>query len=541
MRTPVLPATKKLVRKPTLLEFVQKTLRLPISLAQQTLLKAMTGQPLTARELAIFTLCTGRDAYTPRNYRQVTVVAGARSGKDSRVAAPRALYEALFAGHEKKLTKGERGLVALVAQDAEAAGIAFSYISGYLKANPVLDTQVAEYLARQVILKNGITIRCFPSTAASIRGYTIVAAILDELAYFRVEGAANSDEDIEVAVLRGMGTTQGPLVKISTPSGPFGVLYRDVKRAWGKDDPDLLVWKGSTELMNPSFPDLDTMARVMDPTRFAQEFLAEFATDLESFLSPAVIERCTDFGVTERPPDLTKYKYVAFVDLGGGGGDHSTLAIGHPETTPDLLRTGAASRQIVHDLSWGASRATSELGSIVPQMIEHIRRYHIERVYGDRYTGADGGWVAAEFRKHGIEYLTPEWTPANANEPAYADKSTIYAQVAPLFLTGNVRLLDTTYPLVKELALLERTPGSGGKDRIDHPRGSHDDYANSVCGMIHVVNGKGSLPRPMGMSLGTPKGGGPTALGGMPRVGAAVGGQAAHLGTLYRNPGQRFT
>jgi len=47
---------------------------------------------------------TGRDAYRPgHRFGEVTVVAGARAGKDSRIAAPIACYEAVFGGHERRL------------------------------------------------------------------------------------------------------------------------------------------------------------------------------------------------------------------------------------------------------------------------------------------------------------------------------------------------------------------------------------------------------------------------------------------------------
>lgn len=40
------------------------------------------------------------------------------------------------------------------------------------------------------------------------------------------------------------------LVKISTPYMKSGVLYDDFTRAYGQDDPDLLVWRASSPLMN---------------------------------------------------------------------------------------------------------------------------------------------------------------------------------------------------------------------------------------------------------------------------------------------------
>src|SRR6267143_7114316 len=96
--------------------------------AQRTLLKTIYGLPLDEHEQAIFRDCTGRATYTAQPFSEVTVIAGARAGKDSRIAAPIVVYEAVFGGHEQRVAKGEIATIVLVAQDAKAAGIAFNYI-----------------------------------------------------------------------------------------------------------------------------------------------------------------------------------------------------------------------------------------------------------------------------------------------------------------------------------------------------------------------------------------------------------------------------
>ena len=107
---------------PTIIEFVEdeNLLALSISPAQRTLLKSIYGLALTAEELDLWRRCTGRETYPGKAFAEVCVVAGARSGKDSRIAAPVAIYEALFGGHEKHLAPGERAVIPIVAQDSRA-------------------------------------------------------------------------------------------------------------------------------------------------------------------------------------------------------------------------------------------------------------------------------------------------------------------------------------------------------------------------------------------------------------------------------------
>jgi len=75
---------------------------------------------------------------------------------------------------------------------------------------------------------------------------------MDEVAFFRLEGQANADVEVQASVRRGMiafPTTR--LLKISTPYMRSGVLFEDHKRGFGQDDPDLLVWCATSLLMNP--------------------------------------------------------------------------------------------------------------------------------------------------------------------------------------------------------------------------------------------------------------------------------------------------
>jgi hypothetical protein len=90
---------------------------------------------------------------------------------------------------------------------------------------------------------------------------------------------------------------QTKLIKISTAYMRSGVLYDDFRRGFGHDNPDMLVWRESSLLMNPSLrAERLERERRLDPLRFAREYDAEFTDDLESFIaasaSPAPQPRC---------------------------------------------------------------------------------------------------------------------------------------------------------------------------------------------------------------------------------------------------------
>src|SRR5262249_14357336 len=148
--------------------------------------------------------CTGRDTYPSEPFAEVTVIAGARSGKDSRIAAPIVVYEALFGGHERHLSRGERGVIPLVAQDQRATKIAFGYIRDYRSRGALLTPMTVDVRASEIVLTTGLTIACFPCTLRSLRGWSIPAGVMDELAFYRLEGQADSDVEVQASIRRGM-------------------------------------------------------------------------------------------------------------------------------------------------------------------------------------------------------------------------------------------------------------------------------------------------------------------------------------------------
>lgn len=447
---------------PTVMEFTTDPglLGLTISPAQETLLRATYGLPLTDEQFALYQECTGRTERPRGPFGEVTVIAGARSGKNSRVEEPMMLYEGLFGGHERYLAKGERGVIPLVAQDLRGTRVAFGYLKDYLLRSPVLASAVEEFYASEVVLTNRTAIPCFPCTLRSLRGWSNPAGGMSEVAFYRLEGQADSDAEIQASIRRGMlGFPSPRLVKTSTPYMKSGVLWSDFRQAWGQENPDLLVWRASTTLMNPSI----TAARLererrLDPLRFAREYEAEFAEDIDAFLPSAWVDDAVVAGRHELPPrqDVT---YIAAVDPSGGGADAFTLSIVHAEGTGSEAR-------VVQDVMKGWTRAGSNLAAVVADIARIVKAYGLIEVVGDRYAA---GWVRGAFQEQGITYCDAPKTKAEA-----------YLEVEPLFAQGRIELLDHPQ-LARELKILERRPRAGGKTQVDHPHGAHDDFGNALC------------------------------------------------------------
>ena len=426
-------------------------------------LKAAFGLPLDEAELQTFVTVAGSRVAPTARVRELWCVAGRRSGK-SRMAAAIAIYLALFTKH--KLARGEKGMCVIIAGSTAQAGTVFGYVRGFLEASPALAKEVAAVSRHEVTLRNGIVIAVHSNSFRTVRGRTLVACVMDEVAYWRDLDSALPDTETYSAVLPALATTNGMLVGISTPYRKLGLLHQKHRDHFGVDGDDVLVVQGGSAAFNPTLSTavIETQ-RAADPTAASSEWDATFRTDISAYLDDELIDAAVEHG---RPPELPPrggVHYQAFTDASGGtGGDSYTLSIAHKDNVGrvivDVLRGTSGGKFDPHATTWGYS--------------ELLKQYGIRSVTGDFY-GAE--WVASTWQANGINYARSEQS-----------KSELYLEAVPLFTRGLIRLPDHAR-LLRELRLLERHTHRSGRDTVDHPKGGRDDHANSVCGAAVLVSG----------------------------------------------------
>ena len=429
-------------------------------------LLAAFGLPLDAKQQEIFASVAGGRKPPAQRVNELWAVACRRSGK-SRIAALIAVFLALFVRY--RLAPGETGMVAVVSASVDQAAMVFGYIKGFLEASPALRKEIANIKAREIELKNGIVITVHSSSYRTVRGRTLVAAILDEVSFFRDESSATPDIETYRAIMPSLvrpGET-GMLVGISTPYRRLSLLNQKHRDHFGADSADVLVVQGATTTFNPALTEQAIAAqRLTDPMGAVAEWDAEFRNDVGAFLDDALIDRAIEYGRPLEIPPLPPGKafYRAFVDASGGvGRDSYTIAIAHKEADKfivDVVRgtKGAFDPQTV----------TEEYAAL-------LKEYRVGAIVGDHY-GQE--WVQGAWRRCGVTY-----TKSDLN------KSQIYLECIPLYTRGLVRLPD--HPtLIRELRLLERYTHRGGKDTVDHPKKGHDDFANSVCGALRQLSSR---------------------------------------------------
>lgn len=431
--------------------------------AWMAFLAALFGLPMSPEMLLIYQQCTGRAEPPKSPALEAWLICGRRAGK-SFVLALTAVFLACFGEYRRNLAPGERGAVLVIATDRRQSRTIIRYIRALLHHVPMLKRMVERETTESFDLSNSVTIEVATASFKSVRGYTIVAALCDEIAFWPSEDAAEPDYAILDALRPGMATIPGAkLLCASSPYARRGALHDAFKRYFGKDETGVLVWKAATRCMNPTVPQsVIDRAFERDPASASAEYGAEFRNDIASFVSSEAVAACVSPDVIERSR-VQGLKYSAFVDPSGGSSDSMTLAIGHSQFN-EQRKCSVAVLDAVREI-----RAPFSPEDAVAEFTALLKSYGVRSVRGDRYAAE---WVSEAFKKAGIEY-----------RPADLSKSEIYRDFLPRLNSGEVDLLDNQR-LITQLLSLERRTARGGRDSIDHPPGSKDDLANSAAGVL---------------------------------------------------------
>jgi len=441
--------------------------------AWKVFLKALFGIPITDKaERRLFRECTGLKK--PRNIpaREAYVIAGRRSGK-SYISSIIAVYLAAFKDWKRFLNFGEKGWIFIIANDRAQAKIIKGYISGILNSNAMFQKLIERELQWEIELKNGVGISVKTCNFRTIRGYTVLAAICEEIAFWRDEYSANPAKEILTALRPSLATIpESLLIGISTPYSRFGYLWEQYTNYFGKSEKGIpLVWRAPTKVMNPTIDEnLINDALRDDYASAKSEWLADWREDLELFLSMEMID---DAVVSKRIelPKQDDVQYFGFIDPSGGRHDSFALAICHK------LEKGKVILDCIREV-----KAPLKPDEVIADLSAILKSYGVYCIGSDRY-GAE--LITSPFKEHGIFVENSELS-----------SSEIYLNFLPMLANNNVELLDDR-TLIEQLRGLERKTRTGGKDQVTHAQypGAHDDVANAVAGACVWAERSGGVIR----------------------------------------------
>jgi hypothetical protein len=391
-------------------------------------------------------------------FRTFIFLVGRRGGK-SKIAAANGIYLATLSNMDQYLSGGEFGYVLIIAVDKLQSQIIKRYCADMLRKSPILKKMIRTERTNEIELTNNVIISIRSASFRSVRGYTLLAAILDEAAFYRSDESANPASELIKALRPGLLTIpMSKLILISSVHNRAGIAYEADSKYFGtikRGSP--LVLKATSLEMNPTLDKAMIDQELKDdPSGASAEYLSIFRSDVESFLPAECVENCVVPGRFELPM-IAECSYKAFIDPSGGSGtDSFTLAITHREKSGNVVLDCVRER-----------RPRFSPKDVVKEFSSTLISYGLRSAHSDRYAGE---WVKESFRDHGIEIKNSELS-----------KSEIYLEFLPMVLNGSVELLDNRR-LVGQLANLERRTRTGGKDLVDHPVGMHDDVANGAAG-----------------------------------------------------------
>jgi hypothetical protein len=435
--------------------------------------------PKASTAQQIFELCTGRMTWPKVQAKLVNLIVGRRGGK-SYITAIIGIYLACCRKH--KVNLGTKGMVMILARDKQQAGVIRAYIIAFLKALDELRIELADQPTQTMIeLKNGITIEVRAAGGEGTRGYTVVAVLADEIAFWPTDDeSAKQDKKVLRALRPAMLGVRNPMtVLLSSPYAQRGELYENHRKSFGQDEhTKRLVWQADTLTMRPS-DDPDLLEEIADeyeedPENAKAEYGALFRSDIENLYSRMAVESVSVLGRFEQGYN-DRFDYRAFVDPSGGSSDSYVLAIAHDEVhnIEGEERTIAVLDKVVE---WVPKFDPEEVSK---EVVRHCQSFHINSVTGDAYGGE---WPRDPLKKRGINYELSEMS-----------RSELYLAFVSLVNSKTTELLDPDRhkKAVNQFANLERRVGRTGKDSVDHPPGSHDDVANAIAGVLVSASGNG--------------------------------------------------
>jgi hypothetical protein len=434
----------------------------------RAILKGAFALPMTDAEREFFQTVADREP-PDRRVRELWLICGRRSGKDSVASLVTAQAASFFDGQDR-LRRGERALCVCLGCDREQAKIVLDYTRGYFLDVPPLNGMVTRETKDGVQLNNSVDIQIGTNSFRSVRGRPILCAVLDECAFYRDEESASPDTELYRALKPGTATIpDAMIIGISSPHKKSGLLYDKHRDHYGRDG-DILVIKAPSLTLNPTLdPAIIEQALRDDPEAASAEWLANFRNDISGFISHDAIMRCIVTGRTELAPKPTE-RYVCFVDAASGtsGGDSFCIGIAHKTSWSD---------QVILDVL-REFKPPYLVDTAIKEAVSLCRQYRIETMVGDHWSG-DFIRQRVSALGGGLRY-----------EVSTRTKSVICLEALPLIGAGRGRceLLENRRLISQATDLERRVTRSSGRETVEHPPGGHDDVANAAFGAIVLAN-----------------------------------------------------
>lgn len=416
----------------------------------------------------------------------LVAICGARAGKTYVLGALRALHLALTVDLST-MAPGEQAIGLIVAPTEELAKQAINYVAGAAETMPADFGRCVKSLADVVVVERPdgqqveIVIAAASGKGTNLRGRSLVAALLDESAFFRDKSYKVNDEELFKAanprVLPG-----GQTILITTPWTDSGLAYDlfvanhpspacSGIHATGGKPVTALAAHAPTLLLRDSALTQEIVAReeARDPENARREFGAQFVTaGADKFFDSAAIQAAIDQALVipraPRPGEQVKFG----ADFGFVS-DSSALAAIH-------VADGIA--------------ITGDLLELRPEPGAPLRPSETVAAFATRMRAQGGYALMADghYREAIDEYLAKE-------RLGFVDAPTMpadaFVTARTLLHGGRVRIPEHER-FIRQLKDVIGRRLSGGRVQIIQPRwrtGGHGDLVSAWVLALHQASG----------------------------------------------------
>jgi hypothetical protein len=429
----------------------------------KVLLIAAAGETLTDDEREVFRKLTNREREPGKMCRELVAIFGRRAGKTMMLAVF-VCWLAALVDHSDVLGLAA-GVALIISRDQRASLVMLDYVEKILSSSLFLAQLIVSRTADSIFLSNNVSIEVRPCNRISSRGITAISICADEIGHwFTSADFANPDSEVLGAARPALLTTLGPVLMASSVYAKRGVLFDSFKKYYGPDGPpDTIIAYGGSRDLNPSIPQ-EEIDRELEkkPVRNRAEYLSEWRSDVEGFISREVVESCVDnYHELPAQPNINSQ---CGIDQASGvtEGDSFAIVIAHKLGDRAIID---AIREIRPPFNF------FELVETV--LLPLCKSYRIYKVVGDNY----GALLAQDpIRRAGIGF-----------ELAEKHKSALYVDPFLPLLNAKKILMPKHERAINQICSLERSLLRTGREQITHPIHGHDDIANAIALAVDLV------------------------------------------------------
>ena len=157
-------------------------------------LKGAYGLPLSDGELATFQSVTGNRKPPSKRVDELWNVVGRRGGKSEDRSGAGGVRGVLHRSRCQAVPRRDRSRLGAGQYRAASQGRVQLHPRLHRSVTAVHAVGRSDVLAHEIRLKNHISISVHPSSFRSVRGRTLLCAILDEVSFWRDDASANPDD-----------------------------------------------------------------------------------------------------------------------------------------------------------------------------------------------------------------------------------------------------------------------------------------------------------------------------------------------------------